>query len=180
MDAVSGNDATGDGSYLLPYQSGTKSVNSCASYDELRIKATPADTNVVDDCTFTYNSTTVNTTSDLTGSIAVGDWIGKGGVAKANGIKEHYYRVTARTSTTITLEAPYFGTTETVSSIDIMSYGSIAYTAANNNALFGRSMTGTSDYLQISGKLLIGTKGILRIYTEKKELDNLIKRGTEL
>lgn len=36
------------------------------------------------------------------------------------------------------------------------------------------------DYLQISGKILIGTKGILWIYTEKKELDNLIKRGTEL
>ena len=36
------------------------------------------------------------------------------------------------------------------------------------------------DYLQLSGKILIGTKGILWIYTERKELNNLIKSGTEL
>lgn len=36
------------------------------------------------------------------------------------------------------------------------------------------------DYLQLSGKILIGTKGVLWIYTEKKELDALIKRGTEV
>lgn len=36
------------------------------------------------------------------------------------------------------------------------------------------------DYLQISGKIIIGTKGILWIYAEKKELDDLIKRGTEI
>ena len=36
------------------------------------------------------------------------------------------------------------------------------------------------DYLQISGKIIIGTKGILWIYTERKELNELIKRGTEL
>jgi len=36
------------------------------------------------------------------------------------------------------------------------------------------------DYLQISGKIIIGTKGILWIHTEKKELDELIKIGTEI
>lgn len=36
------------------------------------------------------------------------------------------------------------------------------------------------DYLQISGKILIGTKGILWIYAERKELEELMKRGTEL
>lgn len=36
------------------------------------------------------------------------------------------------------------------------------------------------DYLQLSGKILIGTKGILWIFTERKELDALIKKGTEL
>ena len=36
------------------------------------------------------------------------------------------------------------------------------------------------DYLQLSGKIIIGTKGILWIFTERKELDALIKRGTEL
>ena len=36
------------------------------------------------------------------------------------------------------------------------------------------------DYLQISGKILIGTKGVLWIFTEQKELHELINRGTEL
>ena len=36
------------------------------------------------------------------------------------------------------------------------------------------------DYLQMSGKIIIGTKGILWVYTEKKELDELIKKGTEI
>jgi hypothetical protein len=36
------------------------------------------------------------------------------------------------------------------------------------------------DYLQMSGKIIIGTKGILWIYADKKELDALIKRGTEV
>lgn len=36
------------------------------------------------------------------------------------------------------------------------------------------------DYLQISGKIIIGTKGILWIYADKKELSELINRGTEI
>ena len=36
------------------------------------------------------------------------------------------------------------------------------------------------DYLQVSGKIIIGTKGILWVYTERKELDELIKKGTEI
>ncbi|MBS3136576.1 hypothetical protein J4401_06510 [Candidatus Woesearchaeota archaeon] len=36
------------------------------------------------------------------------------------------------------------------------------------------------DYLQISGKILIGTKGVLWVFSERKELDRLIRRGTEV
>lgn len=36
------------------------------------------------------------------------------------------------------------------------------------------------DYLQLSGKIIIGTKGILWIFIERKELDSLIKRGIEV
>ena len=36
------------------------------------------------------------------------------------------------------------------------------------------------DYLQISGKIIIGTKGILWIFAERKELNHLIERGIEL
>ncbi len=36
------------------------------------------------------------------------------------------------------------------------------------------------DYLQISGKIIIGTKGILWIFTERDELKTLIQKGTEI
>lgn len=36
------------------------------------------------------------------------------------------------------------------------------------------------DYLQLSGKIIIGTKGILWIFTERKEIEELIKKGTEI
>ena len=43
-----------------------------------------------------------------------------------------------------------------------------------------QTLTTILDYLQIGGKIIIGTKGILWVYTEQKELDELIKRGTEI
>lgn len=36
------------------------------------------------------------------------------------------------------------------------------------------------DYLQQSGKIIIGTKGVLWIFTEREELNKLINQGTEL
>ncbi len=36
------------------------------------------------------------------------------------------------------------------------------------------------DYLQLSGKIVIGTKGILWVFTERKELEALIKKGIEV
>ena len=36
------------------------------------------------------------------------------------------------------------------------------------------------DYLQLSGKIIIGTKGVLWILTERKDLDKLLKRGLEV
>ncbi len=36
------------------------------------------------------------------------------------------------------------------------------------------------DYLQYSGKIIIGTKGILWVYTERKELKELINKGLEI
>ena len=36
------------------------------------------------------------------------------------------------------------------------------------------------DYLQLSGKIIIGTKGVLWIFTERKELERLKKTGLEV
>ena len=36
------------------------------------------------------------------------------------------------------------------------------------------------DYLQIGGKVIIGTKGVLWVFVERKELDLLMRRGMEV
>ena len=36
------------------------------------------------------------------------------------------------------------------------------------------------DYLQFSGKIIIGTKGILWVFSERKELNALMKKGVEV
>jgi hypothetical protein len=36
------------------------------------------------------------------------------------------------------------------------------------------------DYLQMSGKIIIGTKGVLWVFTERRELNELKKRGTQI
>lgn len=36
------------------------------------------------------------------------------------------------------------------------------------------------DYLQMSGKIIIGTKGILWVFAERTEIGSMIKRGTEI
>lgn len=36
------------------------------------------------------------------------------------------------------------------------------------------------DYLQLSGKIILGTKGVLWIFAERKELEELKKKGTEI
>jgi len=36
------------------------------------------------------------------------------------------------------------------------------------------------DYLQLSGKIIIGTKGILWIFTERRELNKLMSEGLEV
>ena len=36
------------------------------------------------------------------------------------------------------------------------------------------------DYLQASGKVVIGTKGVLWVYADCKELEALLARGTEM
>ena len=42
------------------------------------------------------------------------------------------------------------------------------------------TLTAILDYLQQSGKIVIGTKGVLWVFTEREELNKLIGRGLEL
>ncbi|MBI2558200.1 hypothetical protein HYW20_02670 [Candidatus Woesearchaeota archaeon] len=67
---------------------------------------------------------------------------------------------------------------------DVLKNGDLMTLAELKNKLPKKVMHQTLlqilDYLQFSGKIIIGTKGILWIFTEKKELNELIKRGTEV
>ena len=67
---------------------------------------------------------------------------------------------------------------------DVLKNGDLMTLAELKNRLPKKVMHQTLlqilDYLQFSGKIIIGTKGILWIYLERKELNELIKRGTEV
>jgi len=116
IDPTSGNDTTGDGTAALPWLTLQKGFNS-GDVADLRIAKTAAPS-VDTSCnyTFTANSKTINTSADVSGVWAVGDYIGKT-TAAGGGAIESYYRVTARTSTTLTIEVVYYGTTATVASV---------------------------------------------------------------
>ncbi len=43
-----------------------------------------------------------------------------------------------------------------------------------------QTLTKILDYLQYSGKIVIGTKGVLWVYTESKELKEFIRKGLEI
>lgn len=64
-------------------------------------------------CTWTFNSATVNTSASLVGSIAVGDYVMRSVTCGDGNQTEMPYRVIAITSTAITLEGRYCGTTGT-------------------------------------------------------------------
>ena len=67
---------------------------------------------------------------------------------------------------------------------DVLKNGDLMTLAKLKNKLPKKVMHQTLlqilDYLQFSGKIIIGTKGILWIFTERKELNELIKMGTEV
>jgi len=64
---------------------------------------------------------------------------------------------------------------------DVLKNGDLMTLAELKNRLPKKVMHQTLlqilDYLQFSGKIIIGTKGILWIYLERKELNELIKGG---
>jgi len=89
--------------------------------------------------TWTYNSTLLTTNTLLTASLSVGDYIGKT-TAAGDGSKETFYRVNTIETSGITLDIPYFGTTETVSAIKIQPVVKIGY-MSGSSVLFSTNNT---------------------------------------
>ena len=144
VDLTSGNDAN-DGSMATPWRTLEKFSSTAATGSELRIaKDATADTEVTTgDWTWTSGTTTVTVNADVTGSVAAGDWIGKGDGAGAktfgmDGNFETLYRVNSISysagsgTTTIGLHRQYYGTTETVGGVWKKFY----QTCTGNNATY--------------------------------------------
>lgn len=141
VDLVSGNDSTGDGSASAPFKTYTKARDMEGFPHDIRIAKTGAHTTVTGDCTFTYDSTTVNTASDLRASISIGDYIGKT-TAQGHGAKETFYRVNGISATSITLEDRYHNDTETVASILKLTYVNTGTNHCFPNTKDGETLSG--------------------------------------
>lgn len=111
VDLVSGNDAN-PGTAGSPLLTVNAAVAKASGPHDIRVAKTPAPTTAGGATTFgwTKNSVSVTTSTDLTASIAAGNYIGKP-TAAGNGAAETFYRVSSITSTTITLNSRYRGTT---------------------------------------------------------------------
>ena len=102
VDHVGGNDETGNGTKAFPYKTIEKGIIGLVGGDEIRCKqTTQVDLNGT--LTFTRNSTTVNTSQDLTSQIAANDCI------RHPADLEAWWPVASVTSNTITLRFPYWG-----------------------------------------------------------------------
>lgn len=140
VDLTSGNDSTGDGTYGNPYLTINKADDGLTGGDEVRVALTTINT-LSGTLSFTNQSASVGTSVDLTGSVSADDVIGKSTWAT-----DGWWRVASLTSTTITLEAVYVGTTDA----DATGYHIVPETPATyqSNSTAGSS---SSSRLKITG-----------------------------
>ena len=148
VDLVSGNDSTGTGAAGFPYLTVNKALSIAGGPHDIRVAKTTAAASIsANSYTWTYNSYTVTVNADVTGVIAVGDYIGKP-TAAGNGAVETYYRVSARSYaggvTTITLLNKYIGTTATVTN-------GLKQTAVTTGASNTTAITNNTSGTSISG-----------------------------
>jgi hypothetical protein len=135
---LTGNDTTGDGSTSLPYKTVFKALGLAASNDTIKVSGgqwVP----IAGDFTFTYSSVTVDTSVSQVGIINVDDIItfedGQFGFDK------FHYRVSAITTTTLTLAISWAGPTQIVAGIsklnsyDYSTTGTTAFETWNTTAI---------------------------------------------
>jgi hypothetical protein len=135
---LTGNDTTGDGSTALPYKTVFKALGLAASNDTIKV-AGGQWVPVTGDFTFTYSSITVDTSVSQVGIINVDDIItfedGQYGFDK------FHYRVSAVTTTTLTLATTWGGPTQIVAGIsklnsyDYSTTGTTAFETWNTTAI---------------------------------------------
>ncbi len=107
-DYTNGDDDTGDGSASNPYKTITKASTGLSGVDEVRCAKSVAPTALDGTLTFTDGSTSVATSSDLTGVLAAKDFVSLNPTGDHSG--ETWWEISSLTSTTITLTSKYSGT----------------------------------------------------------------------
>lgn len=112
VDLVNGNDGN-LGTAASPFLTLNKAQGMPSSPHNIRIAKTNAPTIVGVATLFgwTNNSALITTSTDLTGTLVAGDYIGKP-TARGNGEIETFFRIISITSTVITLNNVYYGTTQ--------------------------------------------------------------------
>lgn len=128
---LTGNDTTGDGSIALPYKTVFKALGLAASNDTIKV-AGGQWVPIAGDFTFTFSSITVDTSVSQVGIINVDDIItfedGQYGFDK------FHCRVTAVTTTTLTLSTGWSGPTQIVAGI--YKIDTFNYSTATTNVSF--------------------------------------------
>ena len=147
-DYLNGDDDSGDGSAENPYKTIYKASDGLTGGDEARVAKSGDPISLSGTLTWTDGSATVATSVDLTGEVAVGDFIGKGTVG------ETYWRVADISSTEITLGVPegedysetkYYGVSEVVAS------KKLAFILAVDGQAIEASGVSKSNRLKVSG-----------------------------
>ncbi|MFA6065237.1 MAG: right-handed parallel beta-helix repeat-containing protein [archaeon] len=141
VDIASGSDAAA-GTAGAPLLTVNAAVAKASGPHDIRVAKTADYVSVSSTFTWTANSVTVNTSSDVSGSIAVGSYIGKP-TAAGNGAEETFYRVNGVSPTAVTLELKYGGSTGSTSSCNKLvvvttgAAGAHAMTLSNGTILSG-------------------------------------------
>lgn len=122
-----GNDTTGNGSSSLPYKTINKALSVAIDNDEVRVAGNQF-TQMAGTGTVTARATTITTSVNLTGSIAVGDTIGlDADDIHGFGYEKTLFVVSAITATTITIASNFYSATGTY---NIWKFGGYHYLTA--------------------------------------------------
>lgn len=126
-DFLLGSDTTGNGSSTTPYKTIAKAFTVAIDNDEIRV-AGNGFTQMSGTGAVTVRGTTITTSVDLTGSIAVGDTIGlEADTAHGFGYDKTLFVVSAITATTITIASTIYTASGTY---NIWKFNGYHYTTA--------------------------------------------------
>lgn len=151
VDLASGNDANA-GTAAAPLLTINAAIAKALGPHDIRVAKTTAPTTAGGATTFTWtdNSATVTTSTNLTATLPAGTYISKP-TGAGNGAEETVYRVSSITSTTITLNTKYHGTTDTTT-------GCLKYTIVTTGGAGANAVTFTQNGTTVSGGWNLGTE----------------------